>query len=169
MAKTVSFAYLCLIAPFFLHSHLALALPSPIRPRYGSKAPLLELCVDTDALLAPGNVAVSVMPGLPRCWSYSPFPSNSRSSGAAVPTSAQAPQPTLTIVIPAVGGNIPQLAPQAVEPTSSAEVQANSGQGTRGQDRTDRGGEKDTFRTASVAPGPQYGRLRWSYYWSAQD
>jgi len=159
IAKIVSIAYLSLIAPFVLQSHHTLALPSPIRPRYGSKAPLLELCVDTDASLAPGSLSFSVIAGLKPCWSYSPLPSNTRSSGATVPTSVQASQPTLTIIIPVASGNAPQLVPQTVGPTNGAGVQANGNQGqeTRGQDRTHRGDEEEAFPTTFVAPDPQHG------------
>ena len=154
-AKTVSFAYLSLVNPFFLRSYTALALPSPIRPRYGSEAPLLELYVDVETSLGPGNAVFSDVAGLSHCWSYSPFPS----SGVAVPTDIQALQPTLTILIPAANDNVPQLVSQAVGPTNSAGVQANGGQGAQGQGGTDRKSEEETIRTTSAANIPQYGTL----------
>jgi hypothetical protein len=167
LAKTVAFTYLSLATPFFLQSHPTLALPSPIPLHYGSKTPLLGLCVDTDASLGPGKAAVSVVAGLWPCWSYSPLPSNPSntiSPGAAVPTNAQSLQPTLTIYIPTENDNGPQRAPQAVGPTNNAEVQANGGQGTRGegthgQDRTNRGGEEGSFTIIPVLPSPQHGTL----------
>lgn len=154
IAKTVSFAYLSLITSFFLQSHPTLGLPLPIRPRYDSKAPLLELCVENDATLAPGSLSFNIVAGLPPCWDYSPLPSK---TGATVPTSVRASQPAPTIIIPVASDNVPQLIPQAVRPTNSAEVQANGGQETRGQDRTGRGDEEETFMTTSVALDPQYG------------
>jgi len=154
--KTVSLVYLSLITPFVLQSHPTLALPSPIRPRYGSKAPLLELCVDKGAPLVAGNVAVSVVAGFLSCWSYSPFPS-ATPTVVPVPTDAQAPQPVLTITIPAANDHVPQLAPQAIGPSNGAEVQAKGGQVTQGQDGTHRGGEEETFATKFVVPDHQYG------------
>lgn len=155
--KTVSLIYLSLITPFLLQSLPILALPSPIRPRHGSRVPLLELCIDTDALLVPGNVAVGSMAGFPSCWSYSPLPSNTQSALVPVAINTQAEQSTLTIIIPVAGDNVPQMAPQAAGPTNSAEVQAKGGQVTQGQDRTHRGGEEGTFVATFIAPGHQYG------------
>lgn len=155
MAKTVPFACVSLIASFFLQTHPTSALPSPIRPSYGSKAPLLELCVDLSAPLALGNVAFSVTTSSPPCWSYSPFPSNTVSSGAAVPGDVQASQPTLTITIPSMSGNIPQLAPQAFRPTESG--QAKSGQRTQDQFQTDHGVKEEALMTTFVVPNHQYG------------
>jgi hypothetical protein len=157
IGKTVSLVYLSLIAPFILQSHPTLALPLPIQPRHGSNAPLLELCVDMDAPLVPGSVAVGVMAGLSSCWSYSPFASNTQSAVVPIPTNAQASQPTLTIIIPVASDNIPQLAPQAVAPTNSVEVQAKGGQVTHGQHRTHRVGEEETFVTTFIVPGRQHG------------
>jgi hypothetical protein len=170
LAKTVAFTYLSLAAPFFLQSHSTLALPSPIPLRHGSIAPLLELCVDTDPSLAPGKAAVGVVAGLRPCWSYSPLPSNpsnTGSPGAAVPTNAQALQPTLTIHTPTENDSGPQRAPQAVGPTNNADVQANHGQATHGQDRTNRGGEEGSITTTSVFPGPQYGTFWRICWWSS--
>lgn len=157
IGKTVSLVYLSLVTPFLLQSLPILALPSPIRPRHGSRIPLLELCVDTDVPLVPGNVAVSAMAGFPSCWSYSPFPSNTQSAVVPVSINSQAPQPTLTITIPI--GSVPQLVSQAqaAGPANSAEVQAKVGQVTQGQDGTHRGGKEETIVTTFVAPGHQYG------------
>jgi hypothetical protein len=85
------------------------------------------------------------------------IPSNTQSAVVPIPTNAQASQPTLTITIPVASDNIPQLAPQAVAPTNSVEVQAKGGQVTQGQDRTHHGGEEETFVTTFIVPDHQHG------------
>ena len=157
IGKTVSLVYLSLITPLLLQSLPTLALPSPIRPRHDSRVPLLKLCVDTDAPLASGNLAVGVTAGLPSCWSYSPLPSNTRSAIVPVPTNSQALQPTLTITIPVASNNVPEIAPQAVRPTNSVEVQAKGGQVTQNQDGTRHGGDEEIFVTSFVDPNHQHG------------
>ena len=157
IGKTVSLVYLSLITPFLFQSLPTLALPSPIRPRHDSSVPLLKLCVDTDAPLVSGNVAVGVTASLPSCWSYSPLPSNTWSPVVPIPTNSQAVQPTLTITIPLASNNVPQIAPQAVRPTNSVEVQAKGGQATQNQDGMHHGGEEETFVTSFVVPDHQHG------------
>lgn len=155
--KTVSLVYLSLITSLLLQSLPTLALPSPIRPRHDSKVPLLKLCVDTDAPLVSGKVVVGVKAGLPSCWTYSPFPSTPRSAVVPFPTDSQAPQATLTIVIPVASGSIPQLAQQSVGPTNGVEVQAKGGQVTQSKDGTHHISEEETFKTTFAVPDHQYG------------
>ena len=155
--KTVSLVYLSLITPFLFQSLPTLALPSPIRPRHDSRAPLLKLCVDTHASLVSGNAAVGITAGLPSCWSYSPLPSNTRSAVVSVPINSQALQPTLTITIPVASNNVPLVAPQAVRPTNSVGVQANGGQVTQNQYGTYHGGEEEIYATSFVVPDHQHG------------
>ena len=157
IGKTVSLVYLSLITPFLLQSLPTLALPSPIRPRHDSKVPLLKLCVDTDAPLVSGKVVVGVKAGLPSCWTYSPFPSTTRSAVVPSPTNSRASQPILTITIPVASGSVAQLAQQAVEPTNSVDVQVKGGQVTQSKGGTHHISDEETSITTFVVPDHQYG------------